>query len=87
MVEGRANAKPHPAAATFSPYSDGEKGLAATLALFFNFDDWETVDGGDLSPRLYTGRNARQGNEGQRHAESLVLSRVTSSTAPPCGTA
>jgi hypothetical protein len=25
----------------------------------------ETVDDRDLSPRHYTGRNARQGNEGQ----------------------
>ncbi|RWA97402.1 MAG: hypothetical protein EOQ39_30450 [Mesorhizobium sp.] len=30
---GRRRAAPHPPAGTFSPYSDGEKGAAARLAL------------------------------------------------------
>ncbi|TIP99794.1 MAG: hypothetical protein E5X60_07540 [Mesorhizobium sp.] len=38
----QVRAAPHPPAGTFSPYSDGEKGQAPTLAT--------------PSPRLYTGR-------------------------------
>ncbi|CCV10228.1 hypothetical protein MESS4_140014 [Mesorhizobium sp. STM 4661] len=36
---------PHPPAGTFSPYSDAEKGLTATLA-----PDWRILDEGVLLP-------------------------------------
>ncbi|ESW88826.1 hypothetical protein X772_09555 [Mesorhizobium sp. LSJC280B00] len=35
IYTAKSGAAPHPAAATFSPYSDGEKGLAAILAHSF----------------------------------------------------
>ncbi|RWK55770.1 MAG: hypothetical protein EOR48_10650 [Mesorhizobium sp.] len=62
----KVGAAPHPPAGTFSPYSDGEKGWPRPRYPFCNAGAWRNPLRRHLSPRHYTGRNARQGNEGRR---------------------
>jgi len=73
--------RPHRPAGHFSPYSDGEKGLAATLAsTFATLVIGET--GYDSTPLPVTIRGGcRQAGEGQRRPRAIA--QVPQSRAPP----
>ncbi|MER9327818.1 xanthine dehydrogenase accessory protein XdhC [Mesorhizobium sp. M0488] len=57
---------PHCPAGHFSPYRDGEKGAGRNLGSHIGTSTIGETIGAASSPRHYTGRSARQGDEGQR---------------------